>query len=49
MLRHMQGWAWRADKDMRGWCLGGQPGLLIENQDDGPNRDNEDFPKQKSF
>ena len=26
-----------------GWCLGGLPDLLIENQDDGPNRDHENF------
>ena len=41
----MQGWAWRPDRDMKEWCLGGQPDLMIENQDDGPNRDNEGFPE----
>ena len=44
MVQHMQGWAWRPDQDMKEWCRGGQPDVLIENQDDGPNRDNEDFP-----
>ena len=28
---------------MKGWCLGGQPDVLIEIQDDGPHRGNEDF------
>ena len=41
MMQFMQGWEWRPDRDTKGWCLGSQPDLLIENQDDGPNRDNE--------
>ena len=43
MVQYMQGWAWRPDRDMMVWCLGGLPDLLIENQDDGPNRDHENF------
>ena len=39
----MQGLAWRPDKDIKGWCLGGQPDL-IEKQDDEPNFDSENFP-----
>ena len=29
---------------MKEWCLGGQADP-IKNQDDGPNRDNENFPE----
>ena len=45
MMQFMQAWAWRLDRDTKGWCLGSQPDLLIENQDDGPDRDNENFPE----
>ena len=48
MVQYMQGWAWRPDRDMKGWSPGGQPDL-IENQDDGPNLDNEDFREQSIF
>ena len=45
MVQHMQGWAWQSDRDMKGWCLGGQLDLLIVNQDHVANHDNEDFPE----
>ena len=30
---------------MKGWCLGSKHNLLVENEDDVPNHDDEDFPE----
>ena len=48
MVQYMQGCAWRPERDMKGWCLGGQPHLPAENHDGEPNLDNEDYLSHQS-
>ena len=41
MLQCVQGWAWRPERDMKGWYLGGRPDLFPEKEGDDPIKDND--------
>ena len=41
MLHDLQGSAWRLERDMEQWYLGGRPNLLLEQEGDDPINENE--------